>query len=93
MGDSDVGDILEIPGASDKTVQVDGTFSSVTVVLQGSNDGISWFTLTDPQGNNISFTAAGMETVMENPRFVRPSTSGGSSASVNVRLLCRSTMT
>ncbi len=88
----DTGQELEYPGAADKTLTVDGTFSGGTVaLLQGSNDGTNWFTCTNPQGSAISFTAAGMMTVMEDPRFLRPSVSTGSSDSINYRLVSRST--
>ena len=81
---------IEMPGSSDRCVQIDGTFDTATVVLQGSNDGTTYFTLTDPQGNAISKTAAALEQVSELTRFIRPSTSGGGgSQSVNVRLLLK----
>lgn len=81
---------VEMPGSSDRSVQIDGTFDSATVVLQGSNDGTNWFTLTDPQGNAISKTSAALEMISELTRYIRPSTSGGSgSQSVNVRVLMK----
>lgn len=63
---------------SEKTVQVTGTFGTGgTVALEGSNDGTNYETLKDPQGNSLSFTAAGLEAVQENPRFIRPNVSAG----------------
>lgn len=61
---------------TDMTCQVLGTFDTGTIVLQGSNDGINWITLTDPAGTAISFTAAALVTVMEAPVYIRPSVSG-----------------
>lgn len=85
-----VGAAIEMPGSSDRSVQIDGTFDSATVVLQGSNDGETWFTLTDPQGNAISKTSAALEMISELTRYIRPSTSGGGgSQSVNVRVLLK----
>lgn len=85
-----VGAAIEMPGSSDRSVQIDGTFDSATVVFQGSNDGATWFTLTDPQGNAISKTSASLEMISELTRFIRPSTSGGGgSQSVNVRVLLK----
>ena len=81
----------EIPGASDKTCMIQGTFSSATVVLQGSMDNTTWLTLADPQGNAISKTAAAIEAVLDNPRYIRPTTSGGSGTDLDVYLLCRTT--
>ena len=70
-------------GYSDKTVQVTGTFGSVTI--RGSNkanpnDATSgdWFTLSDPQGNDLTFTAAGGSLIAENPLWISPITTGGS---------------
>lgn len=59
-------------------VQFTGTFDSATAVLQGSNDGTNWITLSDPQdGTAISVTAAGAAEVSTAMAYIRPSTSGG----------------
>lgn len=75
-------------GASlpDKSVQVSGTFGTGgSCSLKGSNDGVTYFTLTDPQGNALVFTAAGMEQIAENPRYMRPEvTAGDGSTSLTV---------
>lgn len=73
----------------DKTVQMSGTFGGA-VTMQGSNDVVNaseWNGLTDPQGNSVSMTAAGLEAIMENPYWIRPSAAAGVSA-VTVRLCC-----
>lgn len=62
---------------SDRTVQVGGSFGGATVRIQGSNDDIEYFTLTDPQGNPLSFVAAGLEAIIELPAFLRPAIEGG----------------
>lgn len=62
---------------SDRVAQVEGTFGGATVAIQGSNDGSHYHTLTDPQGNALSFSAAGLETVMELPYFLKPVLSSG----------------
>lgn len=81
------GDAVSLPEYADRSVQVIGTFDSATVVLQGSNDGTNWVTLTDPQGNVISATSAKLEQIEEATLYVRPSTSGGGgSQSVSVIL-------
>ena len=69
---------------SDRTVQVGGTFGGATVSIQGSNDDIEYFTLTDPQGNPLTFAAAGLEAIIELPAFLRPTITGGDGASVKV---------
>lgn len=74
----------------DKVVQITGTFDTTTVTMQGTLDtGASptYFTLTDPQGNAISKTAAAGEQILENCYKIRPSVSGGASTDITVKLL------
>ena len=60
-------------GGLERCVQFVGTFSTTTVVLQGSNDGSAWATLNDPLGTAISATATGsLFQVLESPRYIRP---------------------
>lgn len=69
---------FEMPGASDRSIQFIGTFGSGgTIALQGSNDGVNWESLTDPQGNAISKTAKTIEMITELTRYVRPFVSAG----------------
>ncbi len=93
MGDDDVGAPLSDahggPVFSDKTVALTGTWLSATIVIQGSNDNVTWFTLADPQGNVLSFGSDGMETILENPRYIRPKSSGGSGTDVDVIIVGR----
>lgn len=84
LGNADVGSAIEMVEASDKSVQIIGTFGGATVALQGSNDGATWATLSDPQGNAISKTSAALEQVLEHTRYIRPSTSGGTGTDVDV---------
>lgn len=84
----DTGDPLQMPGFSDRSVQISGTFDAGTVVIQGSNDGTNWVTLSDPQGNAISKTSAALEQILEITRYVRFSTSGGGgSMAVDINML------
>ena len=87
------GDVIERPGASDRSVQVKGTFGGATVVLEGNLDGGDVFaTLHDPGGVAITFTAAGVLAISENVTHVRAKLSPvGSGADVTVLLLSRST--
>lgn len=63
---------------ADRCIQFTGTFGAGgTIVLQGSNDGTNWFTLTDAQTAAISKTAAALEQVVELPLYVRPFVSAG----------------
>jgi hypothetical protein len=83
------GSSLSQPGAADRTVHLFGTFDGATVVVEGSNDETetSWATMHDVSGALLSFTAASIALVAENPLFIRSrSTGGGASQSVNVNI-------
>lgn len=69
---------IELSGSTIRSIQFSGTFDSATIILEGSNDGTNYQTLTDPQGNAISKTSAALEQIEEATRYVRPSSSGGS---------------
>lgn len=71
------------------SVQVTGTFGGATVVLQGSNDGSTYFTLKDTAGSDISFTAAGAADFSVGCLQIRPSASGGSGQDVDVTVIYR----
>ena len=69
---------------SDRSVQVSGTFGAGgTITMQGTNqvDGaglpINWATLFDQAGAALTFTAAGLKTVLQVSRFIRPLESAG----------------
>lgn len=66
------------------SVQVSGTFGAATVVLQGSNDGVTYATLKDLQGTNISFTAAGFAEFSSGAAFIKPSISGGTGDDIDI---------
>ena len=80
----------ELSDYSDRNVQWGGTFDSATVLVQGSNDASNYISLTDPQGNALSKTAAAIEQIVENTLFIKPSASGGGgSQSLTVILVAR----
>ena len=85
------GDAWENRAFGDVTVQVSGTFGGATVLIEGSNDNVSWFTLNDPQGNALSVATSGkIEVVLEAPRYMRPTSSGGgATTSLSVYLMAR----
>src|SRR5258705_10178014 len=56
----DIGQPLQRTDLADRSVQVTGTFAVATIVLEGSNDGTNYFTLSNPAGAALSFTAAGL---------------------------------
>ncbi len=74
----DTGTPYELNDEADNCFSVDGTFGvGGSVTLEGSNDGSHYYTLHDPQGNNLTFTAAGMKQILETPRYVRPHVTAG----------------
>lgn len=79
--------------SADRSIQVLGTFGAGgTVVIEGSLDGVNWETLTDPQGNNLSFTGTSkkLEAISEMTEFIRPRvTAGDGTTNLTVILLAR----
>ncbi len=77
-------------GSGDRCFQATGTWGAGgTLVLQGSNDGTTWFTLKDAGGTAISFTSDGLRQVLENPVYIRPFVSAGTGVSVTAILQVR----
>lgn len=85
----DVGTAVELTGHPDRSVQVLGNFGTGgAITVQGSNDGgTTWATLTDPQGNALTFTAAGLEAITELVGQIRPTASAGSGADIDVYMM------
>lgn len=85
------GDAIEENLWADRSVQVTGTFGSGgTIKIEGSNDGTNWATLTDPQGNDLTFTAPKIETIIEICRYIRPTvTAGDGTTALTVSLFGR----
>lgn len=87
------GDPVDLLNFRDRSVQVTGTFgASGSVQLEGSNDGTNYVLLKDPLGNNLAFTAAGLQPVLAMTRYVRPRvTNGDGTTSLTVTMFgCRS---
>lgn len=85
LGNADSGSSFNVPFSAEITAQITGTFGSATVVVEGSNDGTNWTTLTKKGGTSAaSFTSAGLCTVNENPAYIRASTSGGTGSAIKV---------
>jgi hypothetical protein len=94
MANGDVGESIDkFGGFADKSMQVEGTFGAGgTVIAEGSNDGVNFRTLNDPQGNPISMTAAGIKTILESVLHVRPRvTAGDGTTSLSVTMFARKT--
>lgn len=87
------------PHLGDKTVTVNAEtatgFNSVVVTLVGSNDETATGTyqsLNDAQGNVLTFSSGRIETLLENPKWIKPIATGatGGSQSFSVILISRS---
>ena len=91
LATGDEGDSQETIDLADRSVAFTGTFGGATAVLQGSNDGSNWFTLTDPFGNVISRTAAGLVQVLEFTRYVKPVVTGGAGVNIAATLVALGT--
>jgi hypothetical protein len=91
----DNGSAVEVPWMADKCVHVYGTMGAAgSVSIKGTNkspivvgtDPI----LTNPQGNVITFTVAGMRQVLENPRYFYPHvTAGDGTTNLTVSVACK----
>lgn len=78
LANGESGDPVEFGDFPDRSVQIGGTFGAGgTVVIKGSNDGVNYIVLTDPQGNPLSFTAEGIEAISEVTEFLRPAVTAG----------------
>lgn len=88
---SDQGAAFSFVDWADRCFQVSGTFGTGgTIVLEGSNNGTDWSTLTDVAGQAMSYTAATVRQVSEAPQFVRPRvTAGDGTTSLTASLLAR----
>lgn len=89
----DTGQPWKLSTYSDKTVQIFGDFGgTASVSMYGSNDprvvsdptNAVWFLLTDPQANAITKTAAAGEQILENPRWIRPVVTLGTTPSITI---------
>lgn len=75
---TDTGEKVEPGKASGaiSAIQFVGTFGG-TVTLQGSNDGVTWTTLKDIGGSDISTTGTNIFDISTAARYVRPSAGSG----------------
>lgn len=88
LANGEAGDKASLLAYADKTVQVFGTFGAGgSVTIQGSSDGTNWATLTDNQGSDLTFTAAGIAMIIENTRYIRPNcTAGDGTTSLSISI-------
>ncbi len=73
------GDPQSCAAFSEKAVQISApTGTAGSCAMEGSNDGVTYFPLTDNTNTAITATAAGvLKRITENPLYIRPNVSGG----------------
>jgi hypothetical protein len=88
---SDVGSSLPSLQYSGSSVQVTGTFGEGgSVVLEGSNDGETFFPIADNTGSVLHFNKSGLKGVGDVVAYVRPKVLGGdSTTSITVTLAAK----
>lgn len=89
--DGDPLNLETIQNYSDRSIQIDGTFGGATAILLGSNDGVTYLTLKDAFGNDISITTSNaLKQITEVCNFIKPRVTGGDgTTSLNFRLFGR----
>jgi len=74
----DTGQPIDLLSNADRTLQVEGTFGAAGALqLEGSNDGVNYRVLHDPQGNKLILSQAQITHLTEIPAFMRPNVTGG----------------
>jgi hypothetical protein len=87
LATGDVGAGVPIAYAADLSCQVSGTFGGGTVTWQGSNDNTNWHPMTQRGGTtNMAYTAAALHISQENPAWVRPAVTSGTSVAIDCTL-------
>lgn len=94
IAQGDTAAAIPIPSLADKTIQVVGTFGGGSISIQGaleSDLATAVFTeLTNPQGDALSYSAAGIDTVLQNVYWIKPVLTGGDGTTdIDVYLLSK----
>lgn len=65
-------------GMGGVTFQVTGTWGTGgALVIEGSNDGVNYYTLTDQANAALTLSANGLKTVRDTPMYIRPRVTAG----------------
>ena len=79
---------------ADRSIDPTGDFGGGTLTIQGTNElgtpAASPPTLSDPQGNPLTFVSRRLETILETSVQIRPILAGGAGGTVTVRMLIMS---
>ena len=95
MANGDSGVPFGFPDWADRTIQVFGTFGAGgTLIIEGSNDlgptPTNWTAMVDQNGTALSFTAAGVRLLNEEPLWIRPRvTAGDGTTAITVQASAR----
>src|SRR5438552_1458615 len=92
LGNADTGTPEQLSRYPFHSVTIAGTFGGATVLLEGSDDGTNYFTLTAESPTpavgagdvQITTTAAGRWDFQNVPQHIRPKSSGGTGTAVTV---------
>lgn len=83
----DEGAAVKVANWTKKSVSVSGTWTGVSATIQGSNDGVNYYALSNEQGTAVSFTANALSTIGPNTLFIKPVVTGGASGTIKVDLV------
>lgn len=90
LGQGDTGAPYSGADLTDRSVQVVGDFDGGSVAIVGTIDESNYSPLTDPQGNNLVFSATKIEAVTEMVKAIKPDGALlGVSASVDVYMIAK----
>ena len=90
LASGESGEAISLAEFADRSVQVDGTFGGCSVIIEGTNDGVTYYTLNDLQGAALSISTAKIEGIAELTHQVRPRISGGDGTTdININLFAR----
>lgn len=91
LATGDEGDKAIMVDYAERSVQVTGTGGvGGKVSIQGSNDGVNWDTLTDPQGNLLEMAPGTIEMVVEVTAYIKPIVlTGDGTTDLTVTMLVR----
>lgn len=90
LTNGDEGAAVEMGAFADRSVQVVGDFGAGgSCAIEGSNDGVNYSVLTDPQGNALNIATSKIEVISKLVRYNRPSVTGDVTTSLTVTMMLR----
>lgn len=89
LSEADVAEAVTFEDFADRSAQVSGLAGGNAVSIQGSNDGDTWYELSDPQGNGLLFLADGLKQIVEMTKFIRPEVLAGAGVLAKVVIFAR----